>query len=271
MAAHALAAALSPSYHVIIEHIPAGRRRLHSETTASLGADRRADLRGMAVLQVPSATMLLGLMAFVLAFYSGPWDAGLKGGLRADRADAWVAPRTHRPGIFRRGACHRGRRGRAAHRRAGRAVGLHPVVSIVALIAGAELFGLRGALFAAPVAGVVQAVIVDFWRGWRAAHSSEFAADTPREVMDNAGIPGAGGDGAPVNAGWAPPEELRRASFPRARRSAQMLCHVIRHCMAQARADVMTTNRLVGRVTRSHDSTRSPALDGHAPRCDATK
>lgn len=72
----------------------------------------------------------------------------------------------------------------------GRAVGLHPVVSIVALIAGTELFGLWGALIAPPVAGVVQAVIVDFWHEWRRAHGSEFADDTPRADMDNAGVAG---------------------------------------------------------------------------------
>ena len=42
----------------------------------------------------------------------------------------------------------------------GKAVGLHPIISLFALIAGAELFGVWGALFASPVAGVLQALIV---------------------------------------------------------------------------------------------------------------
>ena len=56
----------------------------------------------------------------------------------------------------------------------GSAIGLHPVISIIALIAGAELFGLWGALFAAPIAGVVQAVTVAFWREWKTAHPEQF-------------------------------------------------------------------------------------------------
>ncbi len=59
----------------------------------------------------------------------------------------------------------------------GRAVGLHPVVSIIALAAGAERFGIWGALFAAPLAGLAQVVIVDLWQEWRKAHADEFAED----------------------------------------------------------------------------------------------
>ncbi|HEY1388725.1 MAG TPA: AI-2E family transporter [Ktedonobacterales bacterium] len=56
----------------------------------------------------------------------------------------------------------------------GSAIGLHPVISIIALIAGAELFGLWGALFAAPIAGVAQAVTVAFWREWKLSHPEQF-------------------------------------------------------------------------------------------------
>jgi predicted PurR-regulated permease PerM len=56
----------------------------------------------------------------------------------------------------------------------GKAVGLHPVVSLAALIAGAELFGITGALFASPVAGVLQALLVAIWVEWRATHPKEF-------------------------------------------------------------------------------------------------
>lgn len=54
------------------------------------------------------------------------------------------------------------------------AVGLHPAVSILALIAGAELFGVWGALFAAPVAGLVQAVLRALWLDWRTSHPEQF-------------------------------------------------------------------------------------------------
>ena len=56
----------------------------------------------------------------------------------------------------------------------GKAIGLHPVVSLAALIAGAELFGIRGALFASPVAGVLQALLIAIWVEWRETHPSQF-------------------------------------------------------------------------------------------------
>ncbi len=56
----------------------------------------------------------------------------------------------------------------------GKAVGLHPIISLFALIAGAELFGIWGALFASPVAGVLQALIVAIWGQWRATHPEQF-------------------------------------------------------------------------------------------------
>ena len=47
----------------------------------------------------------------------------------------------------------------------GRAIGIHPAISVVALIAGTELFGITGALFASPVAGLLQAIVIALWRG----------------------------------------------------------------------------------------------------------
>jgi predicted PurR-regulated permease PerM len=46
----------------------------------------------------------------------------------------------------------------------GRAVGIHPAVALVALVAGTELFGLWGALFGAPMAGLIQAIVTAIWR-----------------------------------------------------------------------------------------------------------
>jgi predicted PurR-regulated permease PerM len=56
----------------------------------------------------------------------------------------------------------------------GKAIGLHPVVSLAALIAGAELFGITGALLASPVAGVLQALLVAIWVEWRVTHPKAF-------------------------------------------------------------------------------------------------
>jgi predicted PurR-regulated permease PerM len=58
----------------------------------------------------------------------------------------------------------------------GRVIGLHPVVSLAALIAGGELFGIWGTLFAAPVAGVIQAFIIAIWYEWHETHKQEFQA-----------------------------------------------------------------------------------------------
>lgn len=56
----------------------------------------------------------------------------------------------------------------------GQAIGLHPVVSLAALIAGGELFGIWGALFASPIAGVLQVIVTEIWRQWRTTHPEQF-------------------------------------------------------------------------------------------------
>ena len=64
----------------------------------------------------------------------------------------------------------------------GKAIGLHPAVSMLALIAGAELFGVWGALFAAPTAGLIQAFVRAAWIEWQSLHPDLFEQtqdDTP--------------------------------------------------------------------------------------------
>jgi predicted PurR-regulated permease PerM len=56
----------------------------------------------------------------------------------------------------------------------GEAIGLHPIVSIAAIIAGSELFGVVGALLASPIAGMIQVFIVAFWVHWRTIHPEHF-------------------------------------------------------------------------------------------------
>ncbi len=56
----------------------------------------------------------------------------------------------------------------------GRALGIHPVVAIGALLAGTEIFGLWGAIFAAPLAGLVQAVLVAYWVQLHRTYPEEF-------------------------------------------------------------------------------------------------
>ena len=56
----------------------------------------------------------------------------------------------------------------------GKAIGLHPVISIAALLAGSELFGIWGALLASPIAGVLQSVVVALWTNWRQTYPEQF-------------------------------------------------------------------------------------------------
>jgi len=53
-----------------------------------------------------------------------------------------------------------------APRITGGAVGLHPVAALLAIVIGADLGGVVGALFAVPVAGVASVLIAAVWKGW---------------------------------------------------------------------------------------------------------
>ncbi|MGH2478229.1 MAG: AI-2E family transporter [Ktedonobacteraceae bacterium] len=64
-----------------------------------------------------------------------------------------------------------------APRIVGKAVGVHPAVSLFALLAGAELFGIWGAVLGSPLAGLIQAVLITVWQDWRANHPEQFPED----------------------------------------------------------------------------------------------
>ncbi|GCE03661.1 AI-2E family transporter [Dictyobacter aurantiacus] len=68
----------------------------------------------------------------------------------------------------------------------GHAVGIHPIISIGALLIGADLFGLLGALFAAPIAGVLQIFVLAYWRSWVKQHPEEFPEKSPGNVPSTA-------------------------------------------------------------------------------------
>jgi predicted PurR-regulated permease PerM len=126
---------------------------------------------GMFIFQVPFA-ILLGVMAFVLEFipFLGVIISGAacvlialtQGWLTALLVLGWFVVMHIIEGDV------------VGPRIVGSAVGLHPAISLVALIAGAELFGLWGALFAAPLAGLLQALIVALWQNWRTEHPEQF-------------------------------------------------------------------------------------------------
>jgi predicted PurR-regulated permease PerM len=70
-----------------------------------------------------------------------------------------------------------------APRIVGRAVGVHPAVSLFALLAGAELFGIWGAVLGSPLAGLIQAVLVTVWQDWRTNHPEQFPEEEGGEQV----------------------------------------------------------------------------------------
>lgn len=126
---------------------------------------------GMLLFHVPYA-VLLGVMAFVLEFIPiiGTLTSGAICVLLA-LSQGWVIALlvlAYFVGV------HVVEGDVVGPRIVGKAIGLHPVVSIVALVAGAELFGIWGALLAAPLTGLAQAVLLDAWVEWRKQHPEEF-------------------------------------------------------------------------------------------------
>ncbi len=64
----------------------------------------------------------------------------------------------------------------------GHAVGLHPILSVFALLVGASLFGLLGALFACPAAAILQTFVRAFWDTWRERHPDQFPAEEQEQL-----------------------------------------------------------------------------------------
>ena len=56
----------------------------------------------------------------------------------------------------------------------GNAVKLNPAIMLIALTIGSELFGVFGAIFAAPTAGLLQALFTAIWIQYRQTHKDEF-------------------------------------------------------------------------------------------------
>ncbi|GCE31779.1 AI-2E family transporter [Dictyobacter alpinus] len=59
----------------------------------------------------------------------------------------------------------------------GGSVGLNPILTIFAVFAGSERFGIAGAFFAAPVVGLIQALLQAYWKYWRTRHPEEFTEE----------------------------------------------------------------------------------------------
>jgi predicted PurR-regulated permease PerM len=70
----------------------------------------------------------------------------------------------------------------------GRAVGIHPATGLVALVAGTEVFGIWGALFAAPAAGLLQSIVVAAWLEFRSGGetSAQALQTTAQQTVERA-------------------------------------------------------------------------------------
>ncbi len=130
---------------------------------------------GMFVLHVPDAA-LLGVLAFILEFIPilGTLVSGVICVLIA-LTQGWVLALIVLAYFV---VVHIIEGDIVGPRVVGKAVGLHPAVSIVALIAAGDLWGILGALFASPIAGLIQAIMLDVYAEWRKTHPAEFQQGT---------------------------------------------------------------------------------------------
>jgi predicted PurR-regulated permease PerM len=64
----------------------------------------------------------------------------------------------------------------------GKAVELHPLIVIIAILIGAALLGVLGALIAIPAAAAVQAVVRDYWRFRQGEDPSPPSTEAPAEA-----------------------------------------------------------------------------------------
>jgi predicted PurR-regulated permease PerM len=67
----------------------------------------------------------------------------------------------------------------------GGSIGLSPIVTILALIIGSDLFGIAGAFFAAPMAGLIQALVQVLWIQWRERNAELFTENEEKDEARN--------------------------------------------------------------------------------------
>jgi predicted PurR-regulated permease PerM len=58
-------------------------------------------------------------------------------------------------------------------------VGVHPILVLFAIFAGLERFGILGALLAVPVTGLVQEIVIAYWKRYQARHPEQFPLEAP--------------------------------------------------------------------------------------------
>lgn len=136
---------------------------------------------GMTVLQVPYG-VLLGVVAFILEFVPiiGTIISGALCVLIAF-SHGWVIALIVLAYFV---VVHVLEGDILAPRIVGRAVGVHPAVSLFALLAGAELFGIWGAILGSPLAGIIQTVLITAWQDWRENHPEQFPEGDEGETQE---------------------------------------------------------------------------------------
>jgi predicted PurR-regulated permease PerM len=100
----------------------------------------------------------------------------------------------------------------------GRAVGIHPAVALLALVAGTDLFGLWGALFGAPIAGLLQAIVLAAWDEVRRSDAGEPMAVAAAAAAAKVPMAAAAGEPAPDP---GPPTSRGRPAGPPPTRAAR--------------------------------------------------
>ena len=68
----------------------------------------------------------------------------------------------------------------------GKAVGIHPATGLVALVAGTEVWGIWGALFAAPLAGLLQSILYAAWIEFRGGQPQDVLKAVAEETSEQA-------------------------------------------------------------------------------------
>ncbi|MEO8716096.1 MAG: AI-2E family transporter, partial [Acetobacteraceae bacterium] len=133
---------------------------------------------GMELFHVPDP-LLLGMLAFLLAFIPilGTFVSGAACVLLALTQGITIAIAVLAYFVF----IHVIEGDVLGPRIVGEALGLHPVLSILAVVTGAELFGITGALFAGPLTGVALAIVKALWASWQKLHPHEFSPE-PRNL-----------------------------------------------------------------------------------------
>jgi predicted PurR-regulated permease PerM len=60
-----------------------------------------------------------------------------------------------------------------------RTVGVHPILVIFAIFAGLERFGILGVLLAIPITGLVQEILIAYWKRYQTKHPDQFPPQAP--------------------------------------------------------------------------------------------